>query len=379
MYIERHLQKQIRQGLDENLAVILYGARQTGKTTLAQHIASQYEDNLYLNCDNPDVVTNLTNKTDTELKALIGDARMVVIDEAQRVENIGLSAKLIHDTYPEVKLLLTGSSSLDLANKVKEPLTGRSLELLLFPLAITEVATTPLEMNRLLEKSLVYGSYPGIWQLGYEAAAQRLKLIANQYLYRDAFSPKTVYDQVVLDSLLRLLAFQVGNEVSYNELANHLGVSRETVMRYVDLLEKAFIIFRLNQFKRNQRTEVGRLRKVYFYDLGIRNGIIDNFKPLELRDDIGALWENYCVVERMKFLQAEERFVRPYYWRSPARQEVDLIEEESTELRAFECKYKPAKLAVPSQYAARYPASSFSIVHKENIFTDFIKPIPADG
>ncbi|MGH7158306.1 MAG: ATP-binding protein [Candidatus Saccharimonadales bacterium] len=367
MVLKRYLNTQILDGLDEGLVVILYGARQTGKTTLARQIMDSEPGSLYLNCDEPDVRLRLTNKSSTELRALFGSAKLVVIDEAQRVENIGLTAKLVHDTFPEVKLLLTGSSSIDLANTIKEPLTGRSRELTLYPLAASEVANDILEAERLLEKSLVIGAYPQAWQMGQEAAEAYLRNLVNNYLYRDAFAAKTIYDTTVIDRLLRLLAFQVGNEVSYSEIAGKLEVAKETVMRYIDLLEKAFIIFRLGQYRKNQRTEVGRLRKVYFYDLGVRNGLIDNFAPLEHRDDTGSLWENYCVVERKKYLQKNKTYARHYFWRSYTRQEVDLVEEIGPNTQAFEFKYKEGRTKTPPAFSTSYPDVQLRFVSKTTV------------
>ena len=367
MLIKRYLTTQITNSLKKGEVVILYGARQTGKTTLARDILSAAEGGLYLNCDEPDVRQRLTNKTSTELKGLFGSAQLVVIDEAQRVENIGLTAKLIHDTFPEVKLLLTGSSSIDLANTIKEPLTGRSIEYILYPLALIEVAENAMEAERLLEKNLVTGSYPAAWQMGHEEATIYLRNLVNNYLYRDAFATNTIYDTTIIDKLLRLLAFQVGNEVSYSEIAQHIEVGKETAMRYIDLLEKAFIVFRLNQYRKNQRSEVGRLRKVYFYDLGVRNGLIDNFLPLSHRNDVGALWENYCIVERKKYLQKAGVYARHYFWRSYTQQEVDLVEEIGTDTAAYEFKYKEQKAKVPSAFAADYPDVPFKVIDKSKL------------
>jgi len=364
MYIQRHEQKHIEQALNDGLVAIVYGARQVGKTTIAKEVAKGASNPLYLNCDDPNVVISLSNRSTAELKSYIGDVDIVIVDEAQRVENIGITIKLIHDTYPEVKLLVTGSSSLDLANKIAEPLTGRSQEIILYPLSIREVSNDRLEMDSHWRTMLDRGGYPAIWQLSAEAAHSRLSSIANNYVYRDAFGPQVMFDQTVINDLLRLLAYQIGQEVSYGELAGKLSVSKETVMRYIDLLEKAFIIQRLGQYRRNQRVEIGRLRKIYFIDLGIRNAIVDNFKPLEARDDTGALWENFCFIERLKYLQAEGRRVRSYYWRNNDQREIDLVEEESDVLRAYEAKINPNKSAkVPIAFNRMYPDHSFSVVN----------------
>lgn len=363
--IERYLEPQIVESLNEGFVTILYGARQVGKTTLANKLLSSARNGLYLNCDDPAVIVRLQNQSLAGFRAIIADSDLVVIDEAQRIENIGLTAKLIHDQMPEKRLLLTGSSSLDLANKVKEPLTGRSRELLLYPLSLKEVARNIIEADGYTQRLLVYGGYPGLWSLNEAEAGARARELANRYLYRDAFALGTIYDQTVIDNLLRLLAHQIGNEVSYSELAGSLEVSKETVMRYVDLLEKAFIVFRLPQFRRNQRVQVGRLRKIYFYDLGMRNALIDDFAPLELRGDVGALWENFVLVERLKKNQAHKKYTRSYYWRSRDKQEVDLVEESNGMLVAFECKWsKPPR--VPGGFTAAYPQISVTGVTKDN-------------
>lgn len=367
MYIKRFEQEHVEKVLNSGLVAILYGARQVGKTTLAKEIANEFTAPLYLNCDDPNIVISLTNKSAVELKSYIGNADLVVIDEGQRIENIGITIKLIHDTYPAIKLLVTGSSSLDLANKISEPLTGRSEEIVLYPFSIDEVSSNRPEMDANWRTMLSRGGYPAIWQLSAQDAYARLSSIANNYVYRDAFGPQVMFDQTVTNDLLRLLAYQIGQEVSYGELAGKLSVSKETVMRYIDLLEKAFIIFRRNQYRRNQRVEVGRLRKVYFTDLGIRNAIIENFKPLETRDDTGALWENFCVIERLKYLQMQGRRVRSYYWRNEDQREIDMIEEEADLLRAYECKFSAKREArVPIAFSKMYPDQTFETINPQN-------------
>ncbi len=362
--INRYIEPQVIRSLEEGFVTILYGARQVGKTTLANKILARAKNGLYLNCDDPAVASRLRNQSLSGLRAIVSNADLVVIDEAQRIENIGITAKLIHDSLPGIKLLLTGSSSLDLANKIKEPLTGRSRELLLYPLSLREVASTIIEADGYMQRLLVHGGYPGLWSLNETEAAEQAREIANRYLYRDAFALGTIYDQTVIDNLLRLLAHQVGNEVSYSELAGNLEVSKETVMRYIDLLEKAFIIFRLPQFRKNQRVQVGRLRKIYFYDLGMRNALIDDFKPLDLRGDVGALWENFVLVERLKKNQADQKYVRSYYWRSRDQQEVDLVEESNGKYAAFECKWSKQP-RVPGGFTASYPGITVTGVTKD--------------
>lgn len=367
MYIQRDAQRQVESALDDGLVAIIYGARQVGKTTLSKQILESEPNSLYLNCDDPAVVASLSGKSAVELKSNLGDAKLVVIDEAQRVENIGITLKLIHDTYPDIKLIATGSSSLDLANKINEPLTGRSKEILLYPLSVTELSANNTEILSHARIMLDRGSYPHISQLPLQKAHEHLKSIANNYIFRDAFAPQVIYDQKIITDLLALLAHQIGQEVSYGELASHLSVSKVTAMRYVDLLEKAFIIVRVNQYRRNQRVEVGRLRKVYFIDLGIRNAIIDNFLPLEKRDDVGQLWENFCYIERLKYLQKSSRIVRSYYWRNLEQREIDLVEQEGQDLRVYEMKYKSSKLPkLPIAFTRSYPDyTSYELVNQD--------------
>lgn len=376
MLYKRSIQSKVESILRDGQVAIVYGARQVGKTTLAKQIGKTYNNSLYLNCDDPAVVASLRKKSALELKAYLGNSDLVIIDEAQRVENIGISIKLIHDTYPDIRLLVTGSSSLDLANKITEPLTGRSEEIHLFPLSITEVSSNPSEFQPNALIAMDRGGYPAFWDIPATQAHNKLKNLANNYIFRDAFSPNVIYDQTIINDLLRLLAYQVGHEVKYSELASKLSISQDTVLRYVDLLEKAFIIFRRNQFRRNLRSQVGRLRKVYFVDLGIRNAIIGNFKPLELRNDTDALWENFYAIERLKYLQSTDRFVRSYYWRNDDGRVIDIIEEEGDQLRAYECKYgQGSKAKVPVAFSREYPESSFNTVNPGN----FIEYVVSDN
>lgn len=371
--IFRDIQPKIEHALAQQLVAIVYGARQTGKTTLAKQISNGYSNPLYLTCDDPTVVTNLTERSISELKAYIGNADMVIIDEAQRVENIGISIKLIHDAYPHIPLLITGSSSLDLANKITEPLTGRSAEFILYPLSVAEVSNNAAEMQPNSNLLMVRGGYPGMWALPGDEAEERLRRIALDYLYRDAFSPLVSYDQTILNNLLRLLAYQIGNEVNYSELGRRLGVTGETIQRYIDLLEKAFIIFRLNQYRRNRRAEVGRLRKVYFYDLGIRNALVDNFNPVNNREDAGALWENFCIIERRKHLATTLRHVQSFYWRNNNQREIDYIEEEHSQIKSYEFKLGKKTPRLPIEFSRDYPAATYTIVRPTN-FTSILFP-----
>lgn len=369
--IHRSIQPKIEKALNDGLVAIIYGARQTGKTTLAKQIASKYADFLYLNCDDPTVVQNLTERSAIELKAYIGNSTLVVIDEAQRVKNIGISIKLLHDSYPEISLLVTGSSSLDLSNTISEPLTGRSAEFILYPLGILEVSKNAPEMMANSTIMMVRGGYPGMWALPSEDAEDRLRQIALNYLYRDAFSPLVNFDQTTANSILQLLAYQIGNEVNYSEIGQKLDLHKDTVKRYIELLEQAFIVFRLNQYRKNRRSEVGRLRKVYFYDLGIRNALINNFQPIDNRDDKGALWENICLLERRKHLSTTTRHIQSYYWRNKNQREIDLIEAEGNQVHAFEFKLGKKAARIPKEFEDNYPNTSYTVVTPTN-FTDIL-------
>lgn len=374
---KRYLEDQVEVSLAEGLVVIIYGARQVGKTTLAKKIMAEYKNPLYINADEVIERLRLQNKGSLELKDYFGNADIVVVDEAQRVENIGLTAKIIHDTYPEIKILLTGSSSLDLAAKIKEPLTGRSMEFTLYPLSLDEVASNNQEKENAMKRALIYGSYPAMWTMSSDQAKERLRLLATNYIYRDAFALQTIFDDTIMYNLLQLLAFQLGNEVSYNELATTLQISRDTAMRYVDLLEKARIIYRLRQYRRNERSIIGKLRKIYFYDLGIRNGLVDNFKPLQLRDDKGALWENFCLNERQKSQQRTRIYTRQFYWRNRSKQEIDLIEESSDTVKAFEFKFSSNKtVSIPKSFEQLYPGTVLQVVNPENFISLLGKEYP---
>lgn len=371
---KRYIEDQILLSLRKNQVVILYGARQVGKTTLSKKIMTSYNKPLYLNADDINDRLKLQNKGASELINLFGDADLVVIDEAQRIENIGLTAKLIHDTYPNIKLLLTGSSSLDLASKIKEPLTGRSIEYTLYPLSLSEISDNNKGRSEAIKRALIFGSYPGLWDISQEETKAKLRSIATNYIYRDAFALQTIFDDSVMFNLLQLLAFQLGNEVSYNELATTLQISRDTAMRYVDLLEKARIIYRLRQFRRNERSLIGKLRKIYFYDLGIRNGLIDNFNDINLRTDKGALWENFCINERQKAQQQSKTYTRQFYWRNRSKQEIDLIEESSSKISAYEFKFSSNKnVKIPKTFSQLYPDVKLTVINSDNFIENLIK------
>lgn len=367
---QRAIQGAIEANLYKGKAIIIYGARQVGKTTLCRAIMQNYpQDALYLNCDEPDIRQALTHKTSTELRFIVGKKKLIIIDEAQRVKDIGLTLKLFIDTYPDLQVIATGSSSFDLSNETKEPLTGRKVEYYLYPLAISELLEheSPLETTRLLEARLRFGTYPGV--INSDDPAATITEIAGSYLYRDILEMQTVKNPDQLHRLLQALALQVGGEVSYTELGTLFGLDKATVARYIALLEQSYVIFHLPPFSRNLRKELGKLRKIYFYDLGVRNALINNFNPLQLRQDVGALWENYFIIERMKYNQNRRHRVNQYFWRTYDGQEIDYLEEANGQLMAFECKWSKTGLRIPPAFDKTYPGSPFHVVHPQNYLT----------
>lgn len=306
--------------------------------------------------------------TSTKLRAIVGDAQVLIIDEAQRIINIGLAIKLLVDNYPEIQVIATGSSSFELANRIKEPLTGRKFEHFLFPLSFKELVDHYgyLEEKRLLEHRLVFGSYPEIvFVPGKEI--RNLTLLSDSYLYKDVLAWQYINKPEKLEVLLRALALQLGNEVSYNELAKLTGLNSHTVENYIDILEKAFIVFRLRGLYRNKRNELKKSKKVYFYDNGVRNAIINNYNMPDLRADIGALWENYLMSERMKYTHYHDIFLNRYFWRSRTRQEIDYIEEREGKLFAFEFKWNlKFKYRFPGSFLENYPDHERSIINPDN-------------
>jgi predicted AAA+ superfamily ATPase len=375
---QRTIQPAIEANLYKGKAIIIYGARQVGKTTLCRAIMRNYPTAaLYLNCDEPDIRQALTHKTSTELRGMLGAKKLIVIDEAQRVKDIGLTLKLLIDTYPEIQIIATGSSSFDLSNETKEPLTGRKIEYYLYPLAVSELLEqeSRLETVRLLETRLRFGSYPGV--INSDDPAATIAEIAGSYLYRDILEVQTVKNPDQLHRLLQALALQVGKEVSYTELGTLLGLDKATIARYVTLLEHAYVIFHLPPFSRNLRKELGKQRKIYFYDVGVRNALINNFNPLHLRQDIGALWENYFIIERMKYNQNRRHRVNPYFWRTYDGQEIDYLEEAGGQLTAFECKWSKTEQRIPPAFAKTYPGSTFQVVHSQNYLGFLLDPPPS--
>lgn len=355
-------------------AILILGARQTGKTTLLMQLQQMYaEPSVFLNCDEPLTQALLDEVTSTKWKQIIGDNKIVYIDEAQRIKNIGIKLKLITDSIKDVQLVVTGSSSFEIANEINEPLTGRKWEYFLYPISWGELKENMdfLERGRQLEQRLIYGMYPEVvTKTGQEK--EILTSLAGSMLYKDLLAFRGIRKPELLGNLLRALAFQIGNEVSFNELSSLLQVDKNTIMSYINLLEQAFIIFRLQPLSRNLRKEISSTRKIYFYDNGIRNSLIANFNPLNLRQDIGALWENFLISERVKYNHYQGHFLNPYFWRTHARQEIDYVEEYDGFMHAYEFKWNPKKrVRFPQSFINSYPVKETTVINNTN-FEEFI-------
>ncbi len=371
MIIQRSLFQTVEGKIGQGKAIVVMGPRQAGKSTLLAHLAEQTDrKHILLDCDEPDIRQLLTNVTSTALKGLIGDASLVLIDEAQRVKNIGLTLKLFTDKIPGVQVVVTGSSAFELSNEINEPLTGRKFEYLMLPLSTHEMVQSHgmIEEKRMLDTRLVFGMYPEVVSKpGKEV--ELLKGMATSYLYKDIFTFRDVRKPEMIEQLLKALAFQVGNEVSYHELARTVGSDQATVQRYLDLLEKSFVIFRLPAYSRNLRNELTKSRKIFFYDNGIRNAIIGNYQLLPARTDVGKLWENFLVSERMKWLQQNRSYTLRYFWRTTEAREIDYLEEFDGNLLAFEFKWDPErKVSFPKPFLNAYPEAKTGVVHRGNYF-----------
>lgn len=371
--IYRKITKDVQESLFKGKVVIIYGPRQVGKTTLVKSLMSHYPDEyVYLNCDEVDVRVALSNKTSTELKSFIGNMRLVVIDEAQRVENIGLTLKLLVDNFPEIQVLATGSSAFELSNKISEPLTGRKKEFFLFPFSLSELVevSSLVELKRRLEDFLIFGLYPDVVISGADKISI-IRELATSYSYKDVLAYQDIRRPELLEKLLQALALQIGSEVSYTELANLLRVNKVTIENYIRILEQAYIIFRVGPFSRNIRNELKKKRKIYFYDLGLRNALINNFNPLSLRQDVGALWENFLIVERLKRTRNSGIFNNIYFWRTTSGKEIDYLEERDGVLFGYEFKWRKTNFIVPKEFLTTYQGSSVKLINQKN-YLDFI-------
>jgi predicted AAA+ superfamily ATPase len=366
--ITRLIENKIKEALFKGKVLLLYGARQVGKTTLVKQLVSEISNSLYLNCDEPDIRVALENQTSTALKAFIGQKTFVVIDEAQRVPNIGLTLKLLIDQFPEVQCLATGSSAFELMGSVKEPLTGRKKEFTLYPISFEELKhhSSALEAGRLLERRMIVGCYPEVIQLEGTEAEDAIRDLASSYLYKDILMFNRIRNSDGLVKLVQALALQLGQEVSPTELSQLLGMDKNTVTSYIRILEQSFVVFRLPSYNKNLRNELKRSQKIYFCDNGIRNAVINQFSPLALRQDIGALWENFMLSERLKYQTNMLKRVNRYFWRTHSQQEIDYIEEGDGPLKAYEFKWKPTKKHCPPLFAGAYPNAQFEVIHPES-------------
>jgi predicted AAA+ superfamily ATPase len=369
MLIKRTIQQKIEEFLYHGKVIIIYGARRVGKTTLTKQLLESHPNSKYINCELLQNKTALETTNSEILKNFLGSYKLIVLDEAQNVAGIGSVLKVIIDTFPEIQIIATGSSSFELGNKVMEPLTGRSRVFYLYPFSLSEIMGNKdsITVQANLEVFLRYGLYPEVFIKSETDAIEELNNIAGNYLYKDILQYENLKRSDLLINLLRALALQIGNEISLNELSRLLGENINTIKRYIELLEKSFVIFRLRSFSRNLRKEIAKGQKIYFLDLGIRNSLIQNFNQLMMRNDVGGLWENFCILERMKLNQNNRKFVNTYFWRTYDQKEIDYIEESGGHLRAFEFKFnEKAKSKPPSEFLKTYPEGSFEVIHRNN-------------
>jgi len=371
MFIQRDVQAKIEKNLFKGKIIRIYGLRRTGKTTLAKAILEKYgKSDAYFNCEIIRHKTVFESLDVDNIKNYFGDSKLVVLDEAQNISQIGLMLKLMIDTFPEIQIIATGSSSFDLANQTGEPLVGRAFTYTVFPFSLAELKnnfTVPQLLN-MQENLLTFGSMPNVFTQKQSEKRDYLDEITSSYLYKDILEYENVKSSGVLIKLLKALALQIGSEVSFRELARLLDISPQTVEKYIYLLEKSFILFHLSSLSRNVRNELKRSIKIYFWDLGVRNSLLQNFLPLENRSDIGALWENFCICERLKQQTVGEFFnLNNYFWRTTTQQEIDYIEEKDGIFTAFELKWSSKKQAqIPELFAKAYPNHVYKVINKEN-------------
>ncbi|MEO0790747.1 MAG: ATP-binding protein [Bacteroidota bacterium] len=369
--IRRTLSDRIKEKIGLGKAILITGPRQVGKTTLIRQLIAD-EDVRFLDGDDPSIRAQLTYPNTEQIRTLIGNKKVVFVDEAQMVEGIGLTLKIIIDQFKDVQLWISGSSSFDLYDRTIEPLTGRKWAYQLYPISWEEFEQHVgyLKSEQQIERRLVYGFYPEVIKnQGYET--EILNELTNSYLYKDVLAYADIRKPEILDNLVRALALQIGQEVNYSELSRLIGLDRNTIISYIDILEKAYVVFRLRSFGKNVRTEIRKARKIYFYDNGIRNAIINNFDPLDLRADKGALWENFLVSERIKQREYKLVLARSYFWRTTQQQEIDYIEEKAQKLSAFEFKWNPKKTKPISKTFTRAYEAQTATITREN-FRNFV-------
>ena len=369
--VKRTLTIRIAEKLFKGKAILIFGPRQSGKTTLVQSILKTTSKKLlYINGDEFSDREILSQPNANKLKSLIGKNEIIFIDEAQKITEIGNAIKIITDHLNSVQVIATGSSSFELANKLNEPLTGRKYEYLILPFAFSEMVnyTNLFEEQKNLELRLIYGYYPEV-VLKKEESRDLIKNLTNSYLFKDIFSFEGVKNHLLLEKLVKTIALQIGGEVSINELSRHLGANHQTIEKYLTILEQAYVIYKLSSYSNNVRNEIRKSQKYYFYDNGLRNAIIGNFIPLSLRTDKGALWENFIISERIKFNLYNGRDVKYYFWRTKQQQEIDLIEEQNGRLSAFEIKWnRNINIKIPKTFSNNYSVDKTGLINSENFY-----------
>ncbi|KKR11728.1 MAG: hypothetical protein UT40_C0032G0009 [Candidatus Woesebacteria bacterium GW2011_GWA1_39_21b] len=372
MYINRLLESRLRKFLKGGKILVLYGPRQVGKTTLIKHLASSFKTSRLKLVSGDEIIYRhtLASQSKEELAKLVGNLDILIIDEAQRIENVGLNLKILADNFPKLMVLVTGSASLDLAGKISEPLTGRKQTLFLYPVSFEEISKTfgRLEAESRLSDLLIWGSYPKVFQLDTkEEKESYLSEVVGSYLFKDILELEGIKKAGKIVDLLRLLAFQIGTEVAISELASNLSLDHRTVTRYLELLEQSFVIYQVRGFSRNLRKEIAKTSRYYFLDNGVRNALIENFNALNLRNDIGQLWENFIYIERKKYLHHRGTRANIYFWRTYDQKEIDLIEEKEGKLSGFEIKWKgKIKKTSREEFIRSYPNSRVDIINKDN-------------
>lgn len=368
---ERTIEKTIKEKINGGKAIVVVGARQVGKTTMLRKLLYDM-DYLFLDADDPSTRSLLQSPTTEQIRTFIGDYKYIFLDEAQRIPGIGLTLKIITDQFKGVQLFVSGSSSFDLGNELNEPLTGRKWEYELFPISWEEYENKIgyIKSVQQIENRLLYGFYPEVIN-NQGKERETLKNLVNSYLYRDILAFSDIRKPEVLEKLLQALALQMGSEVNYNEISQLVGINKVTVQKYIEILEKGYIVFKLNSFSRNLRNEIKQNRKIYFYDNGIRNMIIGNFSPLELRIDKGALWENFLVSERRKQNLYKDTFAKMYFWRTKQQQEIDFVEERNGQIEGFKFKWINKNTKFPQPFIDTYKAKG--LVIDRNNFREFVR------
>ena len=375
MYIQRLLEQRIKKVLtSSNKVIIIYGARQVGKTTLVNKILNDADKLLKISGEQQKIKDAFSKADLSLMKDVVADSKILFLDEAQSVKEIGLNIKILHDATPQLKIILTGSSSFELANRTAEPLTGRKRVFTLYPISISELLLTEskFDIRNNVEKYLLYGMYPDV--LNTEGLAEKkivLSELSSSYLYKDVLMLADVRHSEKLHKLLQLLALQIGSTVSIAKLSNALDLSFDTTERYIDLLQKSFVIFRLSGFSRNLSKEISKMDKYYFYDIGIRNAVLNNFTPMDQRSDAGGMWENFLIAERIKHNEYNSSYGKNYFWRLYTGAEIDYIEDYDGTLHAFEIKYNEKTVKAPKSWIENYPNSTFETINRNN-FIQFV-------